>query len=146
MRASLLWSTVQSDCELASTHCFLVLLCWRCAQVVYAITTPFLCSVDIESVIAGTLNTAATSIMKSLNIPLIDLHTPIINKCGQVPISVCALFLAPNTTHIHARLCTVAPQDCFGIKNCFCPHCPGAGYEFLANTTIAPAIRALLGA
>jgi len=91
------------------------------AQVMFGITTAYLCSVSIDDTVSRVLNTAAASIMQSLGIPTVDLHQAIINKCGPAPIT-----------------------DCFGIANCFCPHCPGAGYEYLANTTIAPAIRALL--
>jgi hypothetical protein len=51
-------------------------------------------------------------------------YTAIVNHCGAVP-----------------------QAQCFGSNNCFCPHCPGhggVGYQWLANGTLAPAIRALL--
>ena len=39
-------------------------------------------------------------------------------------------------------------SKCFGVGDCFCPHCPGkgmaGGYSWVVNNTIAPAIRALL--
>jgi hypothetical protein len=45
-------------------------------------------------------------------------------------------------------------MSCFSISGCFCPHCPNSlarpspgyehGYEWLAETTIVPALRALL--
>lgn len=91
------------------------------ASLVFAITTPFLCNATTDGIIANTLNVAAKSIMQGLGIPVIDLHTPIVEKCGAAPVA-----------------------QCFGVTGCFCPHCATVGYEYLANTTIAPALRALL--
>ena len=90
------------------------------AAVVFGITTPFLCSSQTDHIVSG-LNSEAAAIMKSLGVPTIDLHAAIVAKCGPAPIT-----------------------DCFGVQDCFCPHCPGAGYQYLANSTIAPALRALL--
>jgi len=90
-------------------------------KVMFALTTPMMCDAAQDKVISATLNTAARGIMSSLGISTIDLHQPIIDLCGP----------APN-------------MNCLGQSQCFCPHCPGVGYQLLANATIAPAIRAEL--
>ena len=91
------------------------------AKVLFGITSPFMCDAEIDSVILGTLNAAAVSVMQSLGIPTVDLHKPIIDVCGPPPNS-----------------------HCMNVSQCFCPHCPGVGYEYVAKTTVAPAIRNLL--
>ena len=58
--------------------------------------------------------------MAANGVPVVDTHTPIIAKCGAAPTA-----------------------ECFGLKGCWCPHCP-PGYNWLASTVIAPAIRAAL--
>ena len=88
----------------------------------YGLTTPWLCDASIDGVITGTLNTAAAAIMASAGIWTVDMHGPIVEKCGQAPVT-----------------------SCFGVSNCYCPHCP-SGYGWLAQTIIAPAIRAALTA
>ena len=70
------------------------------------------------------LNNQAAAIMKKHNIPTINLHDTVVAECG----------LAPNST-------------CFGVPNCFCPHCLGGGepgYHFITNKVIVPALTALL--
>ena len=91
------------------------------AKVLFAITSPFMCDAGIDAVILGTLNRDAASVMQSLGIPTVDLHKPIIDLCGPPPNS-----------------------NCLNVSQCFCPHCPGVGYEYVAKTTVAPAIRDLL--
>ena len=91
------------------------------AKLMFAITSPYLCDASIDNVIAGTLNVAAKEIMTDLKVPTIDLHAAVTSWCGDAPQS-----------------------SCLGQAGCFCPHCPGIGYQKLANTTIAPAIRAAL--
>lgn len=62
-----------------------------------------------------------------MGIPTVNLQSAIIDKCGAAP-----------------------QQSCFGISHCFCPHCPNSlarpspGYEWLAETTIAPAMKKVL--
>ena len=80
-----------------------------------------MCDAGIDAVISGTLNTAAASVMQSLGLPTVDLHKPIIDVCGPPP-----------------------NNYCMNVSQCFCPHCPGVGYEYVAKTTVAPAIRNLL--
>ena len=63
------------------------------------------------------LNVRAKAVMKELGIPTVDLHSAIVRKCGIVPQS-----------------------SCLGIDNCFSPHCAQAGYDWLANSTIVPAL------
>eukprot|EP00759_Apiculatamorpha_spiralis_P013840 PhF_6_TR20540/c0_g1_i3/m.29659 len=91
------------------------------AKVVFGITSPYLCDAGLDAIIQNTLNTAAASVMEPYGITTIDLHTAIVNKCGKAPV-----------------------QSCMGVPQCFCPHCPGAGYEFLGNNVIAPILRKLL--
>ena len=86
----------------------------------FGLTTPVLNNNDTDSVVLE-LNAQARHIMYEFGVPTPDMHAPIVAKCGAVP------------------------QDtCFGEKGCWSPHCVGAGYEWLANNTIAPAIRTFL--
>jgi hypothetical protein len=58
-------------------------------------------------------------------VPTVNLHKAITDKCGP----------SPN-------------KMCFNQSTCFCPHCPqadGVGYEYLAESTIVPAITKALG-
>ena len=92
-------------------------------KLLFAITSPDLCNAPIDHIQQG-LNAQAAAIMKQKGIPTVDLYKAITGKCGAVPQS-----------------------ECFGEKGCFCPHCAkngGLGYAWLANTTIVPAITALL--
>lgn len=88
-------------------------------KLLFAITSPMLCNAQIDSIVLE-LNAQAATLMAAESIPTVNLHTAITTKCGPVPTA-----------------------ECFGLKGCFCPHCP-PGYAWLANSTIAPAIRALL--
>ena len=70
------------------------------------------------------LNNQAAAIMARHDIPMINLHDAITGECG----------VAPNAS-------------CFGAAHCFCPHCSpddGVGYEYLAKTTIVPALTKLI--
>ena len=92
-------------------------------KLLFAITTPMLCNADIDAIQVD-LNGQAQAIMQAAGIPTVDLHAAVVGKCGAVP-----------------------QPSCFGSEGCYCPHCPangGAGYLWLANATIVPAIRALL--
>eukprot|EP00056_Hartaetosiga_gracilis_P001329 m.44245 g.44245 ORF g.44245 m.44245 type:complete len:327 (-) comp10592_c0_seq1:1140-2120(-) len=91
------------------------------ATLLFAITSPELCSVTEDATVQS-LNNQAVALMKEYSIPTVDLHSAIVNKCGPPP-----------------------QQSCFGLKGCWCPHCP-PGYEWLAESTISPAIRSLLNA
>lgn len=91
-------------------------------KIMFGLTTPYLCDASIDGVITGTLNAAAAAIMAARGVWTVDMHGPIVEKCGPAPV-----------------------QECFGVKQCYCPHCPGA-YNWLADTIIAPAIRAALTA
>jgi hypothetical protein len=55
----------------------------------------------------------------------VDLYAAITGKCGRVP-----------------------QASCFNLTGCFCPHCPGRpagqGYDWLATSTIIPALTKLL--
>merc|ERR1712159_401754 len=88
-------------------------------KLLFAITSPDLCNAAIDD-IQVQLNAQAAQVMADNDIPTVDLYHAITNKCGPVP-----------------------QATCFGLKGCYCPHCP-PGYEWLANSTISPAIRKLL--
>jgi len=89
-------------------------------KVIFGITTPEMCNKASDDVVVSN-NKAAVDIMAKYDIPTVDLHAAIVGECGP----------APNAT-------------CFGVKNCYCPHCSDVGYEWLAEHTLAPAIRAAL--
>ena len=89
-------------------------------KLLFAITSPDLCNAAVDGIQAD-LNKQAVEIMKTAGIPTVDLYKAITTKCGPVPTATC-----------------------FGQKGCFCPHCTGAGYEWLANSTIVPALEAML--
>lgn len=91
------------------------------AQLLFATTTPNMCSAVGDVIINGTINPEARAVMSAHAVPVVDVHAAIIRACG----------FAPNTT-------------CLGFSGCWCPHCANGGYEWLANTTIAPAIRECL--
>jgi hypothetical protein len=89
-------------------------------KLMFGVTTPMLNNAATDAVVMSN-NRDAASIAAEAGIPTLDMHAAVVGKCGAVP------------------------QDgCFGQKGCFSPHCVPAGYEWLANSTIAPAIRKLL--
>jgi hypothetical protein len=75
-------------------------------KLLYALTTPFLCTAATDFIINDILNVNASAIMATNSISVVDLHTPIIEKCGAAP-----------------------TPACFGLTGCWCPHCP-PGYEW----------------
>ena len=87
-----------------------------------------ICKVKSNDNVAA-LNAEARKIMAGLQIPTVDLQTAIVDKC------------APNGLPV---------SSCFNISGCFCPHCPNSlarpspGYEWLAQSTIVPAIEKLI--
>lgn len=90
-------------------------------KLIFGITSPMLCNATIDNVITSVINPAAVNIMADAGLPTVDLHAAVVEKCGPVP-----------------------TQSCFNMTGCFCPHCSNDGYQWLAQTTIAPAIRSLL--
>ena len=72
------------------------------------------------------LNPAASSIMRAAGIPILDPYTAIRTHCGGVP---------PTSG------CKNEPT--WGTQ-CWCPHCPGEGYVWLTNSTLASPLRAML--
>eukprot|EP01060_Flectonema_neradi_P010185 TRINITY_DN17301_c1_g1_i2.p1 TRINITY_DN17301_c1_g1~~TRINITY_DN17301_c1_g1_i2.p1 ORF type:complete len:322 (+),score=53.02 TRINITY_DN17301_c1_g1_i2:44-967(+) len=76
-------------------------------KIVFALTTPMVCNLDSDYNVQY-LNKRATEIMTDRNIEVVDFHTPIANECGPIP-----------------------QASCFNQTNCFCPHCPGVGYNWL---------------
>ena len=106
------------------------LVAWAAANgrtaLLFALTTPMVCNVTSDQAVAR-LNVQAAQVMGELGVPTVDLRTPILEKCGAAP-----------------------QPTCFGVEQGFCPHClggnqtDGGGYAWLAKTTIAPAVRALL--
>ena len=96
------------------------------AKLLYALTSPDECQVATNSIVVG-LNKKAAAIMASAGVPTVDLHRAITEKCGPVPTA-----------------------SCFNSTGCFCPHCniggqgAGPGYDWLATSTIIPALTKLL--
>lgn len=88
-------------------------------KLIFGITSAYLCTAAQDDIVQQ-LNSQAEGLMKAKGIPTVNLHDAIVNKCGAAPVA-----------------------ECFGLKGCWCPHCP-PGYAWLANSTVAPAIRALL--
>lgn len=95
-------------------------------KLLFALTSAMLCNEHANDNVSG-LNAEARRIMEALHIPVVDLQGAIVGKCGAVP-----------------------QHSCFNITGCFCPHCPNSlarpspGYEWLAESTIVPAIQKLL--
>lgn len=101
------------------------LLVWakpRGAQLLFALTSTMICNVSADGCVVAS-NNAARAIMVRLGIPTISLHDAIVAKCGPAP-----------------------QASCFNETGCFCPHCVPAGYQWLAESTVAPAIRKMLTA
>lgn len=90
------------------------------AKLLFAATTAYMCSSQQDGCVVN-LNNQAAAIMARHNIPTVNLHDAITGECGAVP----------NAT-------------CFGTPHCFCPHCSGIGYEFLAKHAIVPALTKLI--
>ena len=86
------------------------------------LTSPEMCDAALDAVVTRN-NAAAAAIMAEHGVPTVDLHAAIVGQCGA----------PPNPT-------------CFNHSQCFCPHCPGVGYQFLAEHVLVPAIRKLLPA
>lgn len=93
----------------------------RNVQLLFALTSTMLCDPVGDGCVVNH-NNVASGIMAQYGIPTVNLHDAIVAKCGPVPQS-----------------------SCFGETGCFCPHCVSAGYQWLAESTIAPAIQKLLG-
>jgi len=92
-------------------------------KLLFGITTPMLCVAKTDA-LQSTLNKQAVAIMAAAGIPTVDLYAAIVGKCGPVP-----------------------QHSCFGTAGDFCPHDiskTGAGYTWLANSTIVPALAKLL--
>ena len=89
-------------------------------KLLFAITSPWLNDKDKDDVIVEH-NKQAKRLMNMFDIPTVNLHGPIIAKCGEPP-----------------------QAACFNKTECWSPHCEGEGYEWLASTVLTPAIRELL--
>ena len=90
-------------------------------KLIFGLTSPFLNNATIDATITGILNPAAEAIMADWGVATVDLHAAVVAKCGAVP-----------------------QAECFGLVGCFSPHCNDAGYAYLADTVITPAIKAAL--
>ena len=91
------------------------------AKLLWLSTSPLLASATDDRDVAE-LNRRAASVMRQAGVPMLDLHGAITAKCGEAP-----------------------TLSCFNQTGCFSPHCNAKGYEWLAGSTIAPAIRKLIG-
>ena len=90
------------------------------ARLVFAHTTPFICTTQQDGCVQN-LNNVADGIMAAAGIPVLKTYEAVIAKCGKAP-----------------------QASCFGLKGCFCPHCNDEGYAWLAGAIISPALRAML--
>lgn len=90
------------------------------AKLLFALTTPLLANPRADADVRE-LNRRAASVMRECGVPTLDLHAAVVGRCGTPPIT-----------------------RCFNASGCFSPHCAPAGYAWLAESTIAPAIRLLL--
>jgi len=89
-------------------------------QLLFALTSPMMCDADTDGNVV-TLNAQAAEVMQCFDVETVDVHSAIVNQCGPVP-----------------------QDSCFGADKCFCPHCPGDGYVWLAESVIAPKLREML--
>lgn len=92
----------------------------RSTKLAFATTTAYMCS-EASNGCVQNLNNQARAIMSKYGIPVIDNYAAVIGFCGA----------------------TVPNPACAGINNCFCPHCPGVGYEVL-GAAISPVLRQML--
>ena len=90
------------------------------AKLVFAHTTPFICTAKQDGCVQN-LNNQADAIMATAGIPVLQTYEAVIQECGPAP-----------------------QASCFGENGCWCPHCNDAGYEWLSRTVVTPAIRALI--
>lgn len=90
-------------------------------QLLFALTSPMMCDANADGNVM-TLNAQAAEVMQRKGVATVDPHTALVDKCGPVP-----------------------QASCFGADKCFCPHCPGAGYAWLAENVLVPKLRELLG-
>lgn len=91
-------------------------------QLLFALTSPMLCNAAADDYIVRR-NAVVAHMMERYGIPVLDPHAPIVDRCGSPP-----------------------QASCLNIPDCWCPHCPGAGYEWLAQSVIEPALRRMLSA
>ena len=92
-------------------------------KLIFGLTTPMLYSENTDGLIRQH-NEVARTIMSKHGVATVDMHAPVVQTCGQA---------SGNRK-----------QGCFGDSRCWDPHCSQEGYMWLANTVIAPAIRAAL--
>lgn len=91
-------------------------------KLVFALTSPMLCDANADGNVVA-LNNAASAIMERHGVLVLDPHAAIIEQCGPVP-----------------------QASCFGQNRCFCPHCSGQGYTWLAQNVFGPFLRNLFTA
>lgn len=68
------------------------------AKLVFATTTPQMCSAAADIIVNSTLNPQAGALMAAQAVPIVDLHGAIVAACGP----------SPNTS-------------CLGFGSCWCP-------------------------
>ena len=90
------------------------------AKLVFAHTTPYICTAQQDGCVQ-TLNNWADEIMATAGIPVLPTYEAVIAQCGTAP-----------------------QASCFGEAGCWCPHCTDAGYVFIAEKVVSPALRSLL--
>jgi len=92
------------------------------SKLLFGLTSPEMCNARQDAVVRK-LNTLAATLMEKEGIPTVDLHAAVVQKCGAPP-----------------------QQTCLGKHKGGCPHYSPEGYEWIANSTLAPAFLAQLGA
>eukprot|EP00566_Odontella_aurita_P000208 CAMPEP_0113587276 /NCGR_PEP_ID=MMETSP0015_2-20120614/34801_1 /TAXON_ID=2838 /ORGANISM="Odontella" /LENGTH=243 /DNA_ID=CAMNT_0000492883 /DNA_START=331 /DNA_END=1059 /DNA_ORIENTATION=+ /assembly_acc=CAM_ASM_000160 len=76
-------------------------------KLIFGLTSAWLNNKDNDDIIVEH-NRKAQSLMERFRIPTVDLHSAIIQKCGEVP-----------------------KDSCFDFDGCWSPHCSKDGYEWL---------------
>ena len=138
-------------------------------KLLFAVTSPMLNDKTIDDVVVQH-NKQAVEIMQRHNVPMVDLHAPIIKQCGAVPQATCWNQTGCWSPHCPCKGTSTNCCPCTPPSNCPCGvasgcpagSCPCAaaaaaatkslargggsvcGYGWLANSTIIPAIAALL--
>ena len=89
-------------------------------RLVFGLTSPEMCDADLDATVRA-LNAQAQALMDASDVPTVDLHAAVVAACGAPP-----------------------QTECLGEAGGGCPHYSSDGYAYIANTTVAPAIRAAL--
>ena len=105
----------------------------RAKKALFALTTPYMAGGVYK--ILEQMNGNATEFMGTVDVPTVDLYTPIVNHCtngtGVLPYSLCDICMGSVPGH---------PVNC-----CTTPHYTEAGYQLLVDALV-PAIKSAIAA